>query len=218
MPRNAIAKSAAGSSGLGRPRKISRQAIVVAAQQLIVESGFESLSMRSLAARLGVAHPTLYTYFEHIEDVEAEVLHALVAQLPRPSARSGAELRRELGAYLHAARALIARHPQVVLPPIGSPAWIEFVGMNLAWIDALAAHETDAAAARSAFNALIGFVAHDVERERVYGSDHRTRIAKTAKKHFPDAGLLDGGGTFQSVIDDLIHRMLPGLAAQSRTR
>ncbi len=40
-----------------------RQQILVAAQQLFIERGFEQVTMGDIAARLGTSRPTIYTYF-----------------------------------------------------------------------------------------------------------------------------------------------------------
>ena len=40
-----------------------RQQILLAAQQLFVERGFEQTTMGDIAARLGTSRPTIYTYF-----------------------------------------------------------------------------------------------------------------------------------------------------------
>ncbi|MGH8237605.1 MAG: TetR/AcrR family transcriptional regulator, partial [Steroidobacteraceae bacterium] len=44
----------------GRPRKLTRERIINGAVQLLDEQGFDALSMRSLALRLGINHATLY--------------------------------------------------------------------------------------------------------------------------------------------------------------
>jgi len=46
-----------------RHREEARQAILDATQELLVEHGYESFSMRKLATRCGYAAPTIYHYF-----------------------------------------------------------------------------------------------------------------------------------------------------------
>jgi AcrR family transcriptional regulator len=46
-----------------RPREEARRAILDATQELLVEQGYESFSMRKLASRCGYAAPTIYHYF-----------------------------------------------------------------------------------------------------------------------------------------------------------
>lgn len=46
-----------------RHREEARQAILDATEDLLVEEGYEKLSMRKLAARCGYAAPTIYHYF-----------------------------------------------------------------------------------------------------------------------------------------------------------
>ncbi len=46
-----------------RQREEARRAILDATEELLVEEGYESFSMRKLAARCGYAAPTIYHYF-----------------------------------------------------------------------------------------------------------------------------------------------------------
>jgi len=46
-----------------RHREEARRAILDATQELLVEQGYESFSMRKLASRCGYAAPTIYHYF-----------------------------------------------------------------------------------------------------------------------------------------------------------
>jgi AcrR family transcriptional regulator len=57
-----------------RQREEARQAILDAAEQLLEHGGFESVSMRKLAARCGYTPPTIYHYFTD----KAGLLDALV--------------------------------------------------------------------------------------------------------------------------------------------
>lgn len=67
---------AAGSPTPKRPPTLSRDRIIDAARSAIEDAGYEALSLRGLARRLGVTAPALYDHFES----KAEVLRA-VAEL-----------------------------------------------------------------------------------------------------------------------------------------
>src|ERR1700761_5514467 len=107
----------------GRPRKIAEGAMVEAALRVMEREGYAALTARSLAQELGISHSTLYNYVEQIEDVEAQALHQLTAQLPLPTASTPRGLRAELLAYLLAAIRLLSQHPGVLFPPVDSLSW-----------------------------------------------------------------------------------------------
>lgn len=70
-----------------RYREETRRSILDAAEALLVESGVDDFSMRSLADRCGCTAPTLYHYFrdkpELIHELLEERLQQLVAELRR---------------------------------------------------------------------------------------------------------------------------------------
>ena len=55
--------------------------IVAAALAVMQRDGVTALTMRSLAAELGIHHTTLYTYAPHIEDVRREVISELATRI-----------------------------------------------------------------------------------------------------------------------------------------
>lgn len=66
----------------GAPPKISRRLAVDTALDLVAEDGFAALTMRALAARLGVSAPTLYWHFEHRSELIAALGARLLEDLP----------------------------------------------------------------------------------------------------------------------------------------
>ena len=75
-----------GRPGRGRPAQLSREQIVAAA----LESNLETVTVRELAARLGVSHGALYRWVpgrEELLDLVSEVIveRILPADEPRPS-------------------------------------------------------------------------------------------------------------------------------------
>ncbi len=95
-----------------RKPKISREAVIEAALGLVDEQGIELLSMRSVAARLGVQAMALYHHVRHKEDLLGALLELLMAdvKLPEPNGRWRREL--EVGS-LSFYRAFAA-HPRVL--------------------------------------------------------------------------------------------------------
>lgn len=64
---------------MARPRKTdeeiqeTREKILEAAQDILHEDGFEALSIRSIAERMGISHMTLYTYFDSMDALRNEL-------------------------------------------------------------------------------------------------------------------------------------------------
>lgn len=58
-----------------------RQEILAAALELLAEEGYAGASLRKLAARLGIAQPSLYHYFRTKEDLVEQVLDTYVKRM-----------------------------------------------------------------------------------------------------------------------------------------
>jgi len=63
-------------SPVANPRKTSRKAILAAAVEIVERDGTETLSMRAVARRLGLAPNALYYYFRDRKALEAAVAAA----------------------------------------------------------------------------------------------------------------------------------------------
>lgn len=193
----------------GRPRKLTYKRVLDAALQVMDDEGYGSLTMRSLAAALGVTHPTLYNYIGHIEDIEAEVLNTLSGNLPRPKSTKAVELRKELLEYLLVARQLLFKHPNARFPAMGSAPWKTFLGVSLDWIAALEPFAEDRTGAMTAHSALIAYVSSDAEHERIYGSDYAEKLRKHMSRHAP--GLVDTAMAESGALGRMVDSLLPGL-------
>ncbi|WP_433345076.1 TetR/AcrR family transcriptional regulator [Microtetraspora malaysiensis] len=68
----------------GRPRLTSRAQILTAARQLIDRDGWEKLTIRRLAAEIGVGATTLYHHIRDKEDLLVLLLNHYVDQIERP--------------------------------------------------------------------------------------------------------------------------------------
>ena len=58
-----------------------RQEVIAAALELLAEEGYAGASLRKLAARLGIAQPSLYHYFRTKEDLVEQVLDTYVKKM-----------------------------------------------------------------------------------------------------------------------------------------
>lgn len=147
---------------------ITRDDIIRAAVEILSAGGYEEMTIRSLAAELGVAPMSLYRHIRDKDDLLDEVVDRLLATAWRPSAAKD-----DWQAWLIEAAAKL-RHFLVSQPaalhvylshPVVSPAAIE--RMN-AMLDVLRRTGADEATARRAYGTLhtytIGFAALEASR------------------------------------------------------
>jgi AcrR family transcriptional regulator len=112
---------------LARPSTpiLSRARIARAALELIDEQGFDALTTRRLAQRLGVRDPSLYNHISSRDDLLDEV-HALIVEQTMPSLPLDGDWREVLTEFARSYRRAFARHPHVIATiatrPINTPA------------------------------------------------------------------------------------------------
>jgi TetR/AcrR family transcriptional regulator, tetracycline repressor protein len=149
---------------------ISREDIVQAALTIVRADGYEDMTIRGLAAELGVSPMSLYRHIRDKDDLLDEVVDRLLAQAWRPSAaadnwqewviEAAAKLRQFLVSQ-PAALHVYLQHPVV------SPAAVERMD---AMMDVLRRTGVDEQTARRAYGALhtytIGFAALEASRAR----------------------------------------------------
>ena len=81
----ASSSTARGRTGrTGRPPVTSREQILAAALHLIETDGWQSLTIRRLAADLGIGTTTLYHHVRDREDLLVQLIGHVVAQIDRP--------------------------------------------------------------------------------------------------------------------------------------
>lgn len=73
-----------GAARTGRPPRTSRAQILTAARTLIDRDGWQTLSMRRLAAELGTAPTTLYHHIRDKQDLLVQLLNDSADRLERP--------------------------------------------------------------------------------------------------------------------------------------
>lgn len=79
-----MARSPASHGRTGRPPLTSRAQILTAARGLIDQDGWEKLTIRRLAAELGIGPTTLYHHIQSKDDLLLLLLNHHVAQIERP--------------------------------------------------------------------------------------------------------------------------------------
>jgi len=111
---------------LARPSTplLSRARIARAALELIDEQGFDALTTRRLARRLGVRDPSLYNHISSRDDLLDEV-HALIIDEELPPMPLHGDWREALAEFARSYRRAFARHPHVIATiarrPISTP-------------------------------------------------------------------------------------------------
>jgi len=147
---------------------IAREDIVRAAVGIVSAGGYEEMTIRSLAAELGVAPMSLYRHIRDKDDLLDEVVDRLLAPAWRPSAaeddwqawliEAAARLRRFLVSQPAALHVYLSH-------PVVSPAAVERM---TAMLGVLRRAGADEATARRAYGALhtytIGFAALEASR------------------------------------------------------
>jgi AcrR family transcriptional regulator len=69
-------------------RARQREALVAAARELLIDGGYAALSFSALAARTGLARPTIYSYFRSKEDLVVRLCEAEFPAVAAETARA----------------------------------------------------------------------------------------------------------------------------------
>jgi TetR/AcrR family transcriptional regulator, tetracycline repressor protein len=176
---------------------LSREDIIDAAVTIVEAGGYEELSIRSLAADLGVAPMSLYRHIRDKDDLLEEVVSRLLTPVWRPAAdeddwqewivEAAASLRKFLVSQ-PAALHVYLRHPVV------SPAAVERMD---AMMSVLRRAGLDEQTARSAYGALhthtIGFAALEASRAGwVAGTGDITSLAQQLAAYTTAGQFIEG--------------------------
>jgi AcrR family transcriptional regulator len=103
------AVSESGGTRIGRPRRLSPEAILDAASELLDELPLESFTLAKLAARLGASTMSLYTYYASRDVLLEAVAERAFQRFEAPEA-SGTFAERAL-AWLWALQRHVEQHP-----------------------------------------------------------------------------------------------------------
>lgn len=79
---------------------LTRKKVIIAAEKLIAENGFENVTIQDIAEEAGVAVGTFYTYFKRKEDVVGEIAHSNFTAMERRSIESDESVTDKLTYFL----------------------------------------------------------------------------------------------------------------------
>ena len=98
---------------MGRPRLLTRERIVEAAAALVDAEGLEAVSVRRLAAELGVRGPSLYNHFATKNEILDAVADEVVSQID-VSFFAVHDWREALRLWAQSYHAALSAHPNIV--------------------------------------------------------------------------------------------------------
>jgi len=213
--------------GAGQRAGLSRGPVLEAARRIADEEGVDHLTMRRLAAELGVMPNALYTYFPHKEALLDALLDDLLAGVeagdpPERDWRDG------LVRVMDASRRLLLAHPQLASAFIARPG----LGPNAARLGEISLEllrrgglegERAVEALRILLVYSLGFAAFQAPRVRgdLAGRSVRAEaaFAGLAEEEFPRMRGLAGelaGPTTDRQFHTGLRWLLEGIAAQAR--
>jgi TetR/AcrR family tetracycline transcriptional repressor len=101
-------------------RRLTRDIVVEEALAVLDEGGYEALTIRRLAERLGVVPMAVYRHVTSKDDLTDALVDLAVSRVPLPD--PGLDWRDGLRQLAHAIRNTILRHPGVNTPLVTKPA------------------------------------------------------------------------------------------------
>ncbi len=104
-----------------RAGRLTREKISAAALSIADAEGFEAVSMRRIAARLGASTMSLYYYVHTKADVVALMDDALMGEILVPEGQLPRGWREAISAIARRTRDVFARHPWALLSMRGAP-------------------------------------------------------------------------------------------------
>jgi AcrR family transcriptional regulator len=150
----------------GRPPKVNRQDVVDAAVALADADGLEGVTIRAVAARLGVAPMTLYGHVAGADELVDLVVGATIAGAVAKQPPSGCDGRDALLGFAHGLRGLFLEHPAVLdayrRRPVQDPTG---VAVTAGVVSALIADGLDPDVAVSVYATVYAFVVGFVSLE-----------------------------------------------------
>lgn len=101
---------------MGRPKVplLSRERIRDAALELIDRNGLGELSMRKLAAELGVQAPSLYKHYPTKDDVLDDIAGGIIVDVDTSAFETGDDWRGALASWARSYRSALVSHPNLV--------------------------------------------------------------------------------------------------------
>jgi TetR/AcrR family tetracycline transcriptional repressor len=169
---------------------LTREAIARTALDLADREGAENLSMRRLAAELGVTPMAIYRHFRNKEELVDAIVEAAVAEAPIAVVAGGWRVR--LTSIMHGVRESLARHPSGVdlrkTRPMLTPNALHAAEQGLAaLLEAGFTREEATRAYRTLFTYTFGFAAfaspEDLDGARRF---MRSSLAALPEDEYPE--------------------------------
>jgi len=213
--------------GAGQRAGLARGPVLEAARHVADEEGVDRLTMRRLAAELGVMPNALYTYFPHKEALLDALLDDLLAGVEAGDPAKG-DWRDGLIRLMDSTRRLLLAHPQLASAFIARPGLgPNAVRLGEISLELLGQGGLDGERAVEALRVLLvyslGFAAF--QAPRVQGDPGgrsvraETAFAGLAEEEFPRMSRLAGelaGPTTDRQFHTGLRWLLDGIAAQAR--
>jgi len=207
------------------PRQLSEQDIVDAALRLIRKDGAEKLTMRTLAAELGVTAMAIYYHVPNKEVLLDLVVDSVLGRIPMP-APSPEHWQAQMKAYVLFSRQLVDAYPglsRVIVERSNSQGARALVRYGISLLLAAGFDAREAALAITTYHTYLLGVYNVTAAHAVHGVARR-RSAVTAAKPAPEAGI-DAVVrhlrelSLEDLLDYGVDAVIDGIAARaSRTR
>ena len=197
----------------------TRTRLIAAARALVDADGPDALSMRKVAADVGVAATAIYWHVGSREALLNAVLDTMLAELP-PLTATGRTPHRRVSSLVHSLRAqiLATTHTQQLARQLGRAAEV-FLPAQVALARELSAaglHSADGAEAVRAILFLVGgfVLLEDEHRSRQPGSRTSQDLWKDVRDERIDAGLqraMSEPATPDTLFDYAVERLLSSI-------
>ncbi|MGW5646479.1 TetR/AcrR family transcriptional regulator [Saccharopolyspora sp. NPDC003752] len=201
----------------GRPPKLTRDAVVAGALEVLDESGHDGLSMRAVAERLGVGKMSLYHHVADRSELERLVIERLLAAVELPDAALPWQER--IAALAHGIRALVFRHPNAT-PLLALREYSDPVALRLPDAVMTALHDAGLRGAamvggsRLVFSYAIGFAQLDlVDKADSAGGSPMAALPEAEFPHVVAAARETRNHGLDEQFDLGLKPLLAGLAA-----
>jgi AcrR family transcriptional regulator len=164
---------------------VSRERIVRAALDLLDRDGLDALSMRRIAAEVGVTAMTLYVYFRNKDELLDAVVDAGADEITLPSQEGPWKL--QMSELLHEVRRALERHPGALRDrltrPFLGPGVLRLPETALRILEAAGFEKEDAVRAyRALFSYTFGYASFSSEAN----AEEARRKARVALASLPE--------------------------------
>jgi AcrR family transcriptional regulator len=173
----------------GQRAGVTRDAVLDAARALAEREGLEQVTMRRLAAELGVMPNSLYTYFPNKTAILDAVLDAVLGGLRPPDPETG-DWREGAAEVMRASRRLLLAHPHLVPLFVSRPGGASAVRLGEVTLRFLERGGVRGRKAVEALRALLAYTMGSVAIEAPRAADpesaERLARAEALVASFPD--------------------------------